>query len=76
MALPATGGAAVASGSGHEMTELDELLGHLRVMRGDLVTRMSADLAAGVDVHSWLATLAQIHAAVEAVEAVEPPDGD
>ena len=55
---------------------MTELADHLRVMRGDLVTRMAADLEAGGDIHSWLPVLAQIHAAVEAVEAVELPDGD
>ena len=47
-----------------------ELADYLRTMRADLVTRMAADLAAGCDVHSWLATLAQVQTAITAVEAV------
>ena len=66
----ATRGAAVASESENEMTELDELADHLRTLRVDLVIRMAADLAAGEAVNSWLPVLTSIHTALAAVEAV------
>ncbi len=49
---------------------MPELIAHLRAQRAELVERMAAELEADRDIHSWLPLLADIHAAVQAVEAV------
>ena len=49
---------------------MPELIAHLRAQRTQLIERMAAELAADRGIHSWLPLLADIHAAVQAVEAV------
>ena len=52
------------------MAQMPELAAHLRVLRTELVERMTRELEADRDIHSWFSLLADIHAAVEATEAV------
>ncbi len=49
---------------------MPELAARLRAMRAELVERMAGALAAEGDWHVWLPLLAQVQAAVRAVEAV------
>ena len=49
---------------------MDDLIAKLRAMRADLVGIMANEVAADREVHSWLPLLAQIQAAIRAVEAV------
>ena len=47
-----------------------ELAARLRAMRAELVETMAGALAADGDWHAWLPLLAQVQAAIQAVEAV------
>ena len=47
-----------------------ELITHLRAMRAELVETMASELDADRGIHSWLPLLADIHATIQAVEAV------
>ena len=49
---------------------MSELIERLQAMRSELVESMAAELDADRDIHSWLPLLADIHAAVQAVETV------
>ena len=49
---------------------MPDLATHLRALRAELVETMAAELDADRGIHSWLPLLANIHAAVQAVEAV------
>ena len=47
-----------------------DLAAHLRALRAELVETMAGALAAGGNWHGWLPLLAQVEAAIRAVEAV------
>ena len=49
---------------------MPELIAHLRAMRAELVETMAGALASDGDWHAWLPLLAQVEAAIRAVEAV------
>ena len=49
---------------------MPELIARLRAMRADLVEQMADRLEHEGDWHAWLSLLAQVEAAIQAVEAV------
>ena len=49
---------------------MPELAAHLRDLRAELTATMASELAADRGIHSWLPLLAQVEAAIQAVEAV------
>ena len=49
---------------------MPELITHLRAMRAELVERMVSELATEGDWLTWVPLLAQVQAAIRAVEAV------
>ena len=49
---------------------MSELAARLRVLRAELVETMAGALAGDGDWHGWLPLLAQVEAAIRAVEAV------
>ena len=53
---------------------MPELITRLRAMRTELVERMAAELAAEGDWYCWLALLAQVETAIQAVQAVVKED--
>ena len=50
---------------------MDELIARLKTQRAELVETMAKDLAAEENWGTWLPLLAQVQAAIRAVEAVE-----
>ena len=49
---------------------MSELIAHLRVLRANLVERMTSELAADGNWLAWVSLLAEIETALQAVEAV------
>ena len=52
------------------VASMDELITRLRARRAELVETMAREIAAEGDWHCWLPLLAQVEAAIRAVEAV------
>ncbi len=49
---------------------MPELIAELRALRSELVETMAREITAEGDWHAWLPLLAQVEAAIRAVEAV------